>query len=816
MATVSVEIPDWIPAWLQYALSPDPEKYVPYAGHIKPNVVKLFDRSVLAMLHLHGQPFELAPDDHRNARAEQVNTLLRQLADADLTVDFHLVRHETVSPPPQPVMPEGFPRDFARDYERVALRGMFRNDWFISPSVRPPVVQRATNYLGVFRKPSPTALAATNPRQSQHLEDTVRLISSTLAEYAPTRLSMKPVSVETGQKFRATEMGSALHLIRTAEYRTIPDTTGALAAAIYATPPFFGPLAFDLGPGYRRRYGAIIGFANYPGRAFTGMFSALLSAPYPLVMTHRFQFLSASVVARAFDLLQRQMKTAGDHAKTLEEGIGDAANRTASQLSIAGAHHFSLAVYADNLTTLDGHVSDAMKRISDFGGAGPTREMNVWWNGAMEQSYHLQMPGSRLFRPRPGKIESPDVAAMVSLDNYPTGARTGYWGASPIRLRSNGGTAYDYIPDDEDVLHCLFVGPSGRGKTAAAGALLTSLGPTMGPDGIRIVVDKDDGNKLCVEANGGTHRRIHRNEPSGLAPLLLSDSPRRRAFLHQLYTWLIERDQRGKIRGDDDARMMRGIARQMKIPPEKRSMGGVREFMGFSSDGAGERFERYCRGGSMGWLLDNDEHLVHLGPGFFGFDLTDLIPKEGQADDGACETAGAVITHQISDFMDGRRIAAFFDEAKFYLRPLKSLIDDWTITGRKKSLMCWLAAQQPEHFTDSDIGMSLVAQARTKIVFPDANYSAANLAKLELSEPAIRLLKGAMTLGNSRRFLLWRPSGPVVCEFDLTGLPQLPILSGRPQTVSLMERIRKETPERSATEHVDEFLDRLRHMPKAA
>ncbi len=533
-------------------------------------------------------------------------------------------------------------------------------------------------------------------------------------------------------------------------------------------------------------------------------------------MTHRFQFLSSGVIARSFGLLRRQMKTSGDNAETLAKGVAAAADRTASQLSTSGAHHFSLAVYADDLTTLDSHVADATKRISDLGGAAPVREMNIWKQGAMQQVYHLQLPASKLFKPRPGKPESPDIAAMVSLDNYPVGARTGYWGASPIRFRTNGGTAYDYIPHDEDVGHCFFVGPNGRGKTAAAGSLMTVLGPAMGETGIRLVVDKDDSNKLTVEANGGIHRRIRRNVASGLAPLLLSDSPRRRAFLHSLYTWRIESDGRGKITGADDARLMRGIARQMTMPPERRSMGGVREMLGFAEGGAGARFERYCKGGSMGWLLDNDEHTVHLGPGLFGFDFTEIIPQEGQADDGACETAGAVITHQISDFMDGRRIAAFFDESKFYLRPLKRLIDDWTITGRKKELMCWLAAQQPEHFTDSDIGMSLVAQCRTKIIFPDANYSAANLAKLELSEPAIRMLKGPLTMGNSRRFLLWRPAGPVVCEFDLSALPQLPILSGRPATVALMERIRAEKPDHKPIELVEEFLDRLTHMPKAA
>ena len=76
--------------------------------------------------------------------------------------------------------------------------------------------------------------------------------------------------------------------------------------------------------------------------------------------------------------------------------------------------------------------------------------------------------------------------------------------------------------------------------------------------------------------------------------------------------------------------------------------------------------------------------------------------------------------------------------------------------------MCWLVAQQPEHFTDTEMGMSLVAQMRTKIIFPDANLNEDGLRKMEISEPAIRMLKTDMTMGNARRFLLWRPEPVIV------------------------------------------------------
>jgi type IV secretory pathway VirB4 component len=146
------------------------------------------------------------------------------------------------------------------------------------------------------------------------------------------------------------------------------------------------------------------------------------------------------------------------------------------------------------------------------------------------------------------------------------------------------------------------------------------------------------------------------------------------------------------------------------------------------------------------------------------------------------------------------------------MEPLKRMIEDYTLTGRKKELMCWLVAQQPEHFTGTAMGMSLVAQMRTKIVFPDSNHSADALRKLEISDPAIRMLKTDMTLGKARRFLLWRQE-PVVCEFDLSELPQLPLLAGRAGTIRLMERIRAEV---GQADVLEEFYRRLDNIRRAA
>lgn len=784
-----------MPKWITRQIESKPEKYIPYAGHVEPDIGMTMDNSIFGMIHLHGLPFELLSRTTRNARMERINTLLRSLADTDLSLCINLVRHRGASAAPQPISKNEFVRGLMYGINATTVEGKsYRNDWFITAIVHPAAsTVRAWGKWWPWAKPQPLVMGRS---QRQRLQDVIQMIMSTLSEYEPTRLGIKeiPTDIE-GETLPITEIGTALHLIRTAILEPIPHTTGPLGSAIYTDPVTCGTRHFNLNKSGMKRVGAMVGLKNYPAKPRVGMFNALLSAPYPLVMSHSFRFRSQGATVTAMSLIQDQMESAGDKATDLSDGLTQAMNSVTSMKTASGMHHAGLAVYADNTLDLDTNVADASKRLMQFGGAVPIREMNVWYNGALESAYYLQLPGSPIFQPRPGDISTLDLACMASLDNYPLGHAEGYWGPSTLRLLTNGLTIYDLIQHVEDVGHTWLVGRTGSGKTALLGAIIAALDAVMGADGIRLVIDKDEGNRLLIEQCGGTYNCMRRNQESGLAPLVaFPNTPASRAFFHGLYTWLILRDGRRTLTGLEDTRLMRGIARQLRMPPAKRSMWGVREFLGYSDpeNGAGARFEKWCAGGSMGWLLDNRQHVITLGAGLYGFDFTDLIPQEGVTDDGACSVAAAVITHQLAGLMDGRRIAAFFDESKFYMIPLKRMIDDYTITGRKKEVMCWLIAQQPDHFTSSDMGMSLIAQCRTKIIFPDANSDDDGLRKAKISEPAIAQLKGDMTLGNARRFLLWRPEAPAICEWDLTGLPQLSILSSKSKRINLMKKIEKE------------------------
>lgn len=810
-----------LPEWITRLTEANPQQYLPYAGHSEdPKVAITFDNSLLAMIQLHGLPFELMPVGARRARVSLINTLLRRLADADLSLFFHMVHHNNAaSPAPQPTSSVEFVRNLMASYQETLLspETVYRNDWFITVLVRQAAkltrYQQVRDLLPGGKSMRP--LKAT--RAGRHmLEDAVRTLMTDLADYKPIRLGLTEVPSDLDEcMIPVSEIGSALYLIRTGMTEVIPHTTGSLAQAIYTNPVVFRKQHFDLNIPGVDRVGAMIGLGNYPVRPRPGMWNNLMSAPYPCVVSHSFVYRNPGPAAAAMALLQQQMKNAGDQAKTLAKGIDDAADATSSMKTAPGRHHFGLAVYAKTVEQLEHNVADATKRLSTYGSASPVREMNRWYNGAMPTAYFLQLPGCTGFKPRPGNITTEDLACMASLENFPSGDTEGHWGASPIRFKHNGLGEFDYVPHDDDVGHFSAYGRTGAGKTLLLSILNASFGPIMGKDGVRLTIDKDQSNRLAIEREGGIYKTLVRNRPSGLAPLVaFPNEPRTESLLHNLIRWMIHRDGRGEITPDEDARLKRGISCQLAMPSNCRSLGGIREFLGYSDRlGAGARFERWCAGGSMGWLVDNREHVISLGPGQYGIDITELIPQEGQDDDGACSIVAAVILHQLKGLMDGRRMAIFCDESKFYMEPLQLLFEDISLTGRKKDVILGLLAQQPEHHSDSKIGMSLISQTRTRFYFPDPSLDVDTLLnKHKLSKAAVRLLKGDMTSGGGRRFLLWRPPDKsAVIEFNLSDLPELPILSGREWTIALMDKVVQEVPEELV---VAEFCHRVKNTKR--
>jgi len=720
--------------------------------------------------------------DALNARHAQLNVLLRNAASERLVLSCHIVR--TLTEPglyPETPCSSAFASALDAAYrDRLLGNRLFHNELLLSVVQRPSQAggKRVASLLN--RRQRDTAQRPATQAELDRLDATVATLAAGLDDYRPRRLGLR----RTARGVLFSEPGEALRLILTGQRHPVPLVDGHLGGAIYADRVIVGREAIEIrGPG-RSSYAAAFGMREYPATTWPGMFDAVLAAPYSCVLTQSFGFLGKQDAQDVMTRKQNQMLTAGDKASSQTEALTDAADLLHSNAFVMGDHHLSLVVFADSLAAL-AEVAPRARRDLAESGAAITRE-----DLALEAAYWAQLPGNMRLRARPGAITSRNFAAMAAWHNYPPGAARGHWGEPLTLFRTSGGTPYRFHLHAStglvtDLGNIFVAGPAGSGKTTL---VLFLLALAERQRATVVFFDKDRGGEILARAVGGTYLALPSGAPSGLAPLKALDaSPANLDFLHKLVTSLIAPAD-GRLSPDMDRRLAHGLRQIMQLPPEHRSFSELRAFLGQSDPaGPGTRLEKWCAGGPLGWVLDNDHDTIELDAQFLGFDMTAVLD-----DPDPRGPVMAYLFHRIEALVDGRRLVVAIDEFwKALADPgFRDLVNDKLKTIRKLNGAVILATQSPRDALNSPIAHSIVEQCPTQILMPNGRADAHDYCSgLKLTEPEFQAIREDLTQGG-RRFLLKQGSVSVACELDLTGMDDLvAVLSGRARTVRLMERL---------------------------
>lgn len=769
--------------------------YARHLGHVSDGVALMRDGTVCAVVEVGGFPHEMAGDEAANARHAVRAALLRNIADEDVGLVEHLVRHDDAPPfagpsPAEHATPYG--AELARDYARACLGGLMTTTWLVTVLVRPTFAARGWRaVLGLEPRNEAARPGPALDHRIGRLEDRVRALLETLAPLAPRRLGVR---VEGGVAF--SEIAEAHRLVLYARRARVPMVApGSLGASIYTERVVCSSACFRVeaagAPEAARPHGLMLGFRVYPNRWRVGMFDALLALPFRFVLTNSYDFHGRTKAGDRLAVRARRMESVGDRAASLADELDDAIDAIDRGEHVMGSHHWSLAVHADGLAALEGNAAAARSAVTDAGAVLAAEDVG------MEAAYWAQLPGAPAWlRARAGALPSVAFAAMSSLHAPPRGDTRHHWGRPLYRARTTAGTAYDAPWHLRDVGHRLRIGPTGSGKTLHMAFETVMLDPLVRARGGRqIVFDKDGGNEILVRAMGGAVARLRRGEASGAAPLrALPDTEASRAWLHEFLTGLIMDDGRGAPSPEDARRLALGIAFVMRLPVGLRSIAGVREFLGHTDPaGAGARLERWCRGGPLGWAFDGEADLLDFGGAIASVDPTALL-----ADTAVMPPMAAYLLHRAGLVVDGRPTVVHADEFRAYLPDLRTVgglrqarfdrgFEDFALTGRKLELSLDIATQQPEHILDHPVGPSLVAQCKTRALYrnPDARRGP-YMEGLGCTERVFQAVSRDMLAG-PHAVVLMREDTSVLLRLDLSPLPgHVAVLSGRAATLRAM------------------------------
>jgi len=355
-------------------------------------------------------------------------------------------------------------------------------------------------------------------------------------------------------------------------------------------------------------------------------------------------------------------------------------------------------------------------------------------------------------------------------------------------LRTSAGSPFHFNFHVGDLGHTFICGPSGSGKTVVQNFMLAEL-EKFGAQ--QVFIDKDRGAEIFVRACGGTYLTLKNGEPTGFAPLKALDfSAPNRAFLGQLIRQLVGRSDKPlsvqEERAIDDALVSLG-----PLPPQKRSLSALRSLLGQrDAGGVGVRLEKWCKGGALGWVLDNDADAVGLDARFLGFDMTHVL------DNAEVRTPLMMyLFHRLQALVDGRRLVIDIDEFWKALgdEAFRGLAQDGLKTYRKQNAFMVFGTQSPADVLRSPIAHTILEQCATKVFLPNAHATERDYVEgFGLTRREFSLVREELA-PESRQFLIKQGLNSVVAELRLDGLDdQIAVLSGRSHTVDLLDRVRAE------------------------
>ena len=232
------------------------------------------------------------------------------------------------------------------------------------------------------------------------------------------------------------------------------------------------------------------------------------------------------------------------------------------------------------------------------------------------------------------------------------------------------------------------------------------------------------------------------------------------------------------------------IVGNFKLAPADRMLRNIAAFLGIESDNnLASRLAMWHSNGSHAKVFDNETDSIDLVHSrIFGFEMGELLRNK------LC--LGPVLSyifHRINISLDGSPTMIVLDEAWALIdNPVFApKIKDWLKVLRKLNTFVIFATQSVEDASKSSISDTLVQQTATQIFLPNLKATEVYRTVFMLSQREFVLIK--TTDPGSRFFLVKQGTNAVVARIDLNGMNDvINVLSGRSETVLLLDRIRKE------------------------
>ncbi|MDN3644623.1 VirB4 family type IV secretion system protein [Pontixanthobacter aestiaquae] len=749
--------------------------HLPYARHLDDSTIQTRDGTLMQTIRLGGLLFETADSDELNYRAELRDAMLRTLGSSRFAIYHHVIRRRA-----DVTLDSDYVDDFSQKLdlrwrERLSAKHLYINELFLTIIRRPLQGQigLAERVRGWFAKSSQN-IALRLATEKHALDSAREALMASLSAYDPQLLSR--YESDSGERSEPIEFLSYLF---NGDMRPVATPHGDIGHHIPTRRASFGQEAIELAPSgpLERRFVALVSIKDYPGQTMPGMFDELYRLPFEINVSQSFAFVERRQALGRMNLALRRMRSAEDEALSLRHELTNAKDEVAAGRAGFGEHHTTIAIHADNLTTLDTQVAEVIALMADLG-INAVRE-----DIALEPAFWSQFPGNFRYLPRRGLVSTTNFAGLASLHNFPVGKVHGnHWGEAVTLFETTAAGPYFFNFHQKDLGNFTIIGPSGSGKTVVLNFLLAQA-QKFRPR--TIFFDKDRGAELFIRAIGGNYDRLDPAFKSGLNPLQLRKNAANAAFLQEWLTLLV-----GEVTSAEQEQLKDALEANFAQPKEMRQLRHFAELCrGQDRPTPGDLYSRlkpWFGDGEHAWLFDNPKDITDLTANTVGFDMTAILDHPV-----ARTPAMLYFFHRVEQRLDGNPTILVIDEGwkalddPVFVRKIK----DWEKTIRKRNGIVGFATQSAQDALESQIASAIIEQAATQIFMINPKARAEDYIQgFGLSPHEFELVKSLPD--NSHCFLIKHGKESVVARLDLSGEQELlTILSGRESTVRLFDEL---------------------------
>ena len=754
--------------------------FIPYDHHWDKETIITKNKELLQIIKIDGFSFETADDDVVDMKKMVRNSLYKSMAEGTFSIYFHTIRRRQ-SAHPGGTMPPGFAKyldDAWRNKHHT--RATFINELYVTV-IRKKDEKGAAKIGNLMESFEQKASKGSDGRQLQEmhkeLKEAVYRVLATFKDYGGRVLTTK--MTDSGPVSEPLEFLG--RLVNGGETQKMLVPTVDIAHYLPINRLYFGNRAIEIRSPTGTRYAGIVSIKEYAPYTAAGILDAFLQLPFEFIISQSFQFANRGNNMNSMQLQQRRMLQSGDKAVSQVREISEALDMTMSGHIAFGEHHLTVMCMEDNLNALESAIAMVIAELVNVG-INPVREKLV-----LEACYWAQLPANFEFIGRKSKINTLNISGFAAMHNYPVGKVDGnHWGDAVTVFDTTSGTPFFFNFHARDVGHTTIIGPTGAGKTVLMNFLAAQA---MKFNCRMFMFDKDRGAEIFVRALDGQYTHIDPSRRCNFNPLQLDDTMGNRTFIAEWLGSLIAINEE-PLSAEDNETVLRAVEGCFRLKKEDRVLHNIAPFFGMEGTGTpAGRLKQWHSGGRYAEIFDHTDDLINFSnDSVFGFEMGDVLANK------VCLAPVLLYLFQrIQMSLDGTPTIIILDEAWALVdnKIFAGKIKDWLKTMRKLNGMVIFATQSVEDAVGSSISDTLIQQTATQIFLPNPKATEPYRKAFMLSEREFNLLKN--TDPGTRYFLVKQGKDVVVARIDLSGMNDIiPVLSGRAETVGLLDSIRKE------------------------